>query len=171
MGNSGMKVTVSGCLTYGPSVWCYDERAVAYGVSLTVSGWPALGQRGGLLRPGVPSAGPASGTQPRPGPREAGCSDAADLLSVRALRLKWRMIWWSGSGCLSASSSSCSSAVGDCCANQCRQVLGMGFSTCHTTACEQREGKAQGTECIGMKAQREITYFFITYIFVSGQKP
>ena len=171
MGNSGMKDTVSGCLIYRPRVWCYDERAVAYGVSLDVSWWPTLGLQEGCFNLVSPPQALPSGTQPCPGPREAGRSNAADLLSVRALRLKWRMIWWSGSGCLSVSSSSCSSASGDCCRNQCRQVLGMDFSTCHTTACEQREGKAQGTECIGLKAQREITYFFITYIFISGQKP
>lgn len=79
---------------------------------------------------------------------EAGSSGGADLLSVRALRLKWRMIWWSGSGCFSISSSSSSSTLGDFYINQCRQVLGMDLSMRHINACEQRDGKAQSTECV-----------------------
>lgn len=44
---------------------------------------------------------------------QSGPPGDADLLSVSALRLKCRMIWWSGSGCFSISSSSSSSTLGD----------------------------------------------------------
>lgn len=108
----------------------------------------------------------------RGGCGRSGCLDGADLLSVRALRLKWRTIWCSGSGCFSVSASSSSSALGDFYTDQCRQVLGVDFSMCHTTACEQREGKAQGTECVRLQAQRETTmsriYFRTEALRVQG---
>lgn len=108
----------------------------------------------------------------RGGCGRSGYPDGADLLSVRAFRLKWRTIWCSGSGCFSVSASSSSSALGDFYTDQCRQVLGVGFSTYHTTACEQREGKAQGTVCVRLQAQREYTmshiYFRIVALRVQG---
>lgn len=144
--------------------------AVAYGVSVDVSWWPTIGQQGGLLRSGIPFPGAAIRGRKIWGRHNhawwrggAGCSEDADLLSVRALRLKWRMIWWSGSGCFSTSSSSSASTLGDFYTNQCRQVLSAYLNTCHTTACEEREGKAQGTECNRLKAQRETATSYIYF--------
>lgn len=43
--NSGMKVTVSGCLIFRLSVWHYADRAVVYVVSPDVSWWPTRAAR------------------------------------------------------------------------------------------------------------------------------
>lgn len=87
-------------------------------------------------------------------------SQSADLLSVRALRLKWRTIWWSGSGCFSiTSSSSSSSTLGDFYTDQ-EISFRPAFSRRHTIACKQR--RQQSARHLGHSTKRNdyILFFF-----------